>query len=48
MVRDQVLDITTTFLTSNLLSTLGKVDHVASQVSKAEQQDNYCGVWHKI
>jgi hypothetical protein len=36
LVPGQVLDITPTFLTSNVLSTLGKMDHVANQVSKAE------------
>jgi len=36
MVHDQVLESTQTFLTSNVLSTLGKVDHIAHQVSKAE------------
>jgi hypothetical protein len=48
MVRDQVLDITPTFLTSNMLSTLGKVDHVVIQVSKSELRDTDYGVWHKI
>jgi GMP synthase (glutamine-hydrolysing) len=33
LVRDQVLDVTPTFLTSNVLSTLRQADHVASQVS---------------
>ncbi|XP_069684502.1 GMP synthase [glutamine-hydrolyzing] isoform X2 [Periplaneta americana] len=32
LVRDQVLDITPTFLTSNVLSTLRQADHVANQV----------------
>lgn len=32
LVRDQVLDITPTFLTSNVLSTLRQVDHVTNQV----------------
>ncbi|XP_066992436.1 GMP synthase [glutamine-hydrolyzing] isoform X2 [Anabrus simplex] len=35
LVRDQVLDITPTFLTSNVLSTLRQVDHVATQVLTA-------------
>jgi hypothetical protein len=48
MVRDQVLDITTTFITSDVLSTLWQVDHAAIQVSKVEMQDSDCGVWHKI
>lgn len=38
LVRDQVLDITPTFLTSNVLSTLRQVDHVANQVSKIKMQ----------
>jgi GMP synthase (glutamine-hydrolysing) len=36
LVSSQMLDITPTFLTSSVLSTLGKVDHVANKVSKAE------------
>jgi hypothetical protein len=32
LVRDQVLNITPTFLTSNVLNTLRQVDHVASQL----------------
>ena len=44
MVHDQVLDITQTFLISNVLNTLGKVDHVAHQVSKAELRDIDYGV----
>jgi hypothetical protein len=44
MVRDQVLDITTTFITSDVLSTLWQVDHVANQVSKAELRDIDSGV----
>ena len=48
LVPRQVLDSTATFLTSNVLSTLGKVDHVANQVSKAELRDIDYGVWHKI
>ncbi|KAJ9587940.1 hypothetical protein L9F63_018615, partial [Diploptera punctata] len=32
LVRDQVLDITPTFLTSNVLSTLRQADHVSNQV----------------
>jgi hypothetical protein len=44
----QVLDITPVFLTSIVLSTLGKVDYVASQVRKAELRDSDYGVWHKI
>jgi GMP synthase (glutamine-hydrolysing) len=47
LVRDQVLDITPTFLTSNVLSTLRQVDPVANQVSKAELRDTDYGVWHK-
>ena len=47
LVRDQVLDITPTFRTSNVLSTLWQVDHVANQMSKAERGDNDYGVWHK-
>ena len=39
LVHDQLLDITPTFLTSNVLSTLRQVDRVASQVSKAELRD---------
>jgi hypothetical protein len=39
MVRDQVLYITPTFITSNVLSTLRHVDHVANQESKAELRD---------
>jgi len=39
MVRDQVLDITPTFITSNVLNTLRQVDHVANQGSKAELRD---------
>jgi hypothetical protein len=48
LVPGQVLDITQNFLTSNVLSTLRQVDHVANQVSKEELQDTDCGVWHKI
>jgi hypothetical protein len=48
MVRDQVLDITPTFITSNVLGTLWQMDHVANQVSKAELRDTDCGFWHKI
>jgi len=47
LVRDQVLDITPTFLTSNMLSTLWQVDPVANQESKAELRDIDYGVWHK-
>jgi hypothetical protein len=47
LVHDQVLDITPTFLTSNVLSTLWQVDHVANQMSKAELGDNDYGFWHK-
>jgi hypothetical protein len=47
LVCDQVLDNTPTFLTFSVLSTLGQVDHVASQVSKRELQDIDYGVWHK-
>jgi len=47
LVHDQLLDITPTFLTSNVLSTLRQVDHVANQVSKAELRDIDYGVWHK-
>jgi len=47
-VHDQVLDITPTFLISNLLSTWWQVDHFANQVSKAELRDIDNGVWHKI
>jgi len=39
MVPDQVLDITPTFITSNVLSTLRQVDDVANQESKAELRD---------
>ncbi|KAK7873744.1 hypothetical protein R5R35_013275 [Gryllus longicercus] len=35
LVREPVLDITPTFLTSNVLSTLRQVDHVATQVLTA-------------
>jgi hypothetical protein len=35
LVHDQVLHITPTILTSSVLSTLGQVDHVANQMSKA-------------
>jgi hypothetical protein len=38
LVRDQVLDITPTFLTTNVLSTLRQVDHVANQVSEIKLQ----------
>ena len=48
LVPRQVLDSTATFPTSNVLSTLGKVDHVAHQVSKAELRVTDYGVWHKI
>jgi hypothetical protein len=48
LVIDQVLDITPTILTPNVLSTLRQVDHVASQLSKAELRDIDYGVWHKI
>jgi GMP synthase (glutamine-hydrolysing) len=48
LVHDQVMDITPTFLNSNVLSTLGKVDYVAIQVRKAEILDIDYGVWHKI
>jgi GMP synthase (glutamine-hydrolysing) len=48
LVPSQVLDITPTFLTSNVLSTLRQVDHVDHQISKAELLDIDCGVWHKI
>jgi hypothetical protein len=41
LVHDQVLG------TSNVLSTLGQVDHVANQLSKAELQDIDHGFWHK-
>ena len=47
LVRDQVLDITPTFLTTNVLSTLKQVDHVANQVSKAELRYIDYDVWHK-
>jgi len=47
-VPGQVLDITPNFITSNVLSTLQQVDHVAHQVSKAELRDIDYGVWHKI
>jgi len=47
LVCDQVLNITPTFLTSNVVSTLQQVDHVASQVSKAELLAIDYGVWHK-
>jgi hypothetical protein len=47
LVRDQVLDITPTFLTSNVLSTLWQVNHVANQMSKAELGDIDYGVCHK-
>jgi GMP synthase (glutamine-hydrolysing) len=47
LVCDQVLDITPSILTSNLLSTLWQVDHVANQLSKAELRDIHYGVWHK-
>jgi len=36
LVRDQVLSITPTLLTSNVLNTLWQVDHVANQVRKRE------------
>ena len=42
LVRDQVLDVTPTFLTSNV-----QVDHVANQVSKAEMRYIDYDVWHK-
>jgi hypothetical protein len=48
LVPGQMLDITLTFLTSNVLSMLRQVDHVAHQVSEAELRDIDCGVWHKI
>jgi hypothetical protein len=42
LVRDQVLDITPTVLTLNVLSTLRQADHVANQVSKMKLRDvNY-------
>ena len=44
MVRDQVLDITQTFITSNVLSTLWQVDDVANQESKAELRDIELGI----
>ena len=44
MVRDQVLDITPTCITSNVLSTLRHVDRVANQESKAELRDIECGI----
>jgi len=47
LVRDQVLDITPTFLTSNVLGTLRQVDHVANQVRKTELQYIDYGVWPK-
>jgi hypothetical protein len=43
-----MLDITPTFLTSNVLSTLQMVDNAANQVSKAELRETDYGVWHKI
>jgi len=39
MVPDQVLDITPTFITLNVLSMLRQVDDVANQESKAELRD---------
>ena len=47
VVRDEMLDITPTIFTSNVLSTLQQVDHVANQFSKAELRDINYGVWHK-
>jgi len=44
MVRDQVLDITPSFITSNVLSTLWQVDHVANQDSKAKLRDTDRGI----
>jgi hypothetical protein len=46
LVREQLLNITPAFLTSNVLSTLWQVDHVSSQVSKAELRHIDYGVWH--
>jgi len=43
-VRDQVLDITPTFITLNVLSMLWQVDHVSNQESKGELRDIDCGV----
>ncbi|XP_049773942.1 GMP synthase [glutamine-hydrolyzing] isoform X1 [Schistocerca cancellata] len=40
LVRDQVLDITPTFLTSNVLSTLRQADYVAHQVLAASGYTN--------
>jgi hypothetical protein len=48
LVPSQVLDITPTFLASNVLSMLRQVNHVAHQISRAELLDIDCGVWHKI
>jgi GMP synthase (glutamine-hydrolysing) len=45
LVRDQVLDITPTFLTSNVLSTLRQADHVASQVSRMKLKYIIFIVW---
>ena len=47
LFHDLVLYITPTFLTSNVLSTLQQVDHVAHQLSKTQLRDIGCGVWHK-
>jgi GMP synthase (glutamine-hydrolysing) len=38
MIRDPVQDITTTFLTSGIISTIRQVDHVANQVSSLTRQ----------
>jgi hypothetical protein len=48
LVPGQVLVITTNFVTSNVLSMLRQVYHIAHQVSKAELRDIDYGVWHKI
>jgi len=42
LVRDQVLDITPTFLTSNVLSTLQQVDSVTNQV---QGRTGRCWLW---
>jgi GMP synthase (glutamine-hydrolysing) len=48
LVPGQVLYITPNFPTSNVLSTLGNVDHVANQASEVELRHIDYGVWHKM